>query len=234
MRTTTLFTLVFAVMLVSCYRNGSHIVSGSNQGIDSVIIGTVVDSSESQQPELFSTPDLILFELKGNVKEVRGRISARFDKEGRLTHYCSYFGSTCEKIFHLERDSGDRVTSLLSSTWIIKVGWDGDRPASLVEEKEPPSSDDYDRRRDYDRRGITWEMGFFAIDKYVYDENDRVVKTRYRKRRFIEPGYIADDYVITYPQDAFDSCGNWLRRIIIPKCGYLGSSEIEGREIIYY
>lgn len=223
MKTTNLLMLAFAIMLASCSKNAGVTDSNSDQGIDSTITETTVETSESQQLEnLLSTPDLTLLELKGNVKEIKKEIKdykgmdcfvqsekAKFDEDGKLTHYSDF--DSQGKISHIKRDSEGKLVSFFGSEW-TSVEWDGDRPASL------------------DVQCNELEQTYY----YTYDKNGRVIKIGHRVQDYnSETDEMIDtiyNYTVTYPQDAFDSNGNWTCRIITSPNGPITQT----RKIIYY
>lgn len=219
MKTTNLLMLAFAIMLASCSKNAGVTDSNSDQGIDSTITETTVETSESQQLEnLLSTPDLTLLELKGNVKEIKKEIKedgsfvsekAKFDENGKLTHY-----SDCDsqgKLSHVKRDSEGKLVSFFGSEW-TSVEWDGNRPASL------------------DVQCNELEETYY----YTYDKNGRVIKIGHRVQDYnSETDEMIDttyNYTVTYPKDAFDTNGNWTCRIITSSEG----SVTQKRKITYY
>lgn len=186
--------------------NGADSTADSAPAADSL----TADSASVQEPEaaeaqLLVTPDLTLLEVKGNVKSIKGKVSAKFDEQGTLTHYG--YSNPLDKISNVKRDSEGRLTYFLGSEWMT-VKWDGGRLASLESRyNEFVNTDIYT----YDEAGHIVKI----VSKYV-DENEETSETF--------------TYVVTYPADGFDEKGNWVKRTV----KYPDSTEAEVRTITYY
>lgn len=184
------------------------------QTSDSIESDTLELLTEEQvMPELFTTPDLTLLEVKGNVKEIKGKTSdnyvyekaAKFDENGILTHYGS--SEPIDKISNIKRDEDGKLTYFLGGEWMT-VKWDNDLPLSLANQ--------------YNEMTTT--------ETYKYDDKGRITQISQRIQDSIEGYDSTQDGIVSYPDDAFDKNGNWLKRVV----KYPDFTITQVREIIYY
>lgn len=179
--------------------------------------GTPSDTAEKQaetapEPELLVTPDLTFLEVKGNVKEivyVSGKkliMRARFDKNGNLTHYGI---NTDDKISEVKRNDKGQLIEFVSDDWKT-VTWRNDRPAKV-------------------HGGYVDEPDSYTY-VYTYDDQGLVNKIDYLYYSDIEDTTSTTTGTVTYPADAFDDNGNWLRRTV----AYPDRTEKQERQITYY
>ena len=192
--------------------------AGSNDSADANAAApadstAVVDSVEAAVPDLLVTPDLTLLEVKGNVKEIKGKESgnyvyggsAKFDTEGKLTHYGN--SEPIDKLSNIKRDDAGRLTAFLASEW-TSVKWEADRPASA--------------KFEYNEMATT--------DTYKYNADGRLIEITRSWQDLCEETEESAVGTVTYPADAFDANGNWIKRIV----KYPDHTETQEREIIYY
>ena len=186
---------------------------GSKSRTSDTDTAVVAETAESEDaPALLETPDLTLLEVKGNVKEINGKTvgdyvygkNARFDQEGRLTHYGN--SDPIAKISEVKRDSEGRLTDFLASEW-MSVKWDGEKPLSV--------------QLSYNEETFT--------DTYKYD-GALIVEVSEVYEDQIEETKTTSVGTITYPEDGFDAKGNWIKRIV----KYPDHTKTQVREIIYY
>ena len=208
----TLSIFLVSASFLSCSGNSST-AGNANDSTATADTVAVAVKEEAPEPELLVTPDLTLLEVKGNVKEIKGKEAdnyvygkgAKFDKEGKLTH----FGNSIpiDKISNIKRDKDGRLTDFLASEWAT-VKWDGERPLSMANQyNEFTETETYK----YDDKGLISE-----ITCRYQDEIEEIDETKVGK--------------VTYPADAFDSNGNWVKRIV----KYPDHTETQIREILYY
>lgn len=172
-----------------------------------------VTTDQTAKPELLVTPDLTLLEVKGNVKEVKGieaddyvyGRNAKFDENGNLTHYGS--SDPVNEISDVRRDSDGRLTDFLGGDW-ISVTWSEDKPSSITDQYNELSQ----------------------TETYKYDDNGLVTEITYRTEDAIEGIDSTSVVAVVYPEDAFDSKGNWIKRVI----KHPGYTITQMREILYY
>lgn len=202
-------SLIAAALIAALASCGGSTKSESSDSDTTVVAEATVEES----PQLLQTPDLALLEVKGNVKEIKGKTSgdyvygksARFDQEGNLTH----FGNSVpiDKISNIERDSEGKLTDFLASEW-MSVKWEGEKPLSMkLSYNEFSSTESYK----YDNNGHIVEISSLNVDEIEETENT-IVGT------------------VTYPEDGFDANGNWVKRFV----KYPDHTETQEREIIYY
>lgn len=205
--TNTLSVLLISIGCWSC--SGASSTGGNDSTATDTIATSATEDSIQAQPELLVTPDLTLFEVKGNVKEIKvdglddflGG-DAKFNENGELTHY----GNNNDKLSNVKRDQDGRLTKFLTSEWIT-IKWDAEKPVSVT--------------RDINEG--TW------TETYTYGDDGLTIKILCR---YIYLGETDETYTatITYPQDAFDEKGNWVKRVI----KHPDRTITEVREIIYY
>lgn len=209
------FTITLSVVLLgaacwSCSGNSSNSKGNDSAADDTVAIQATEDTV---QPELLVTPDLTLLEVKGNVKEIKGKEvgdyiygdNAKFNEKGELTHYGN--SEPIDKISNVKRDGEGRLIEFLISEWMT-VKWEGDRPLSIT----------------YKYNEMT------NTNTYKYDNKGLIVEI---KNRYQDEIAGSDDIVtgiVTYPADGFDAKGNWIKRTVKWPTGTI----TEAREIIYY
>lgn len=208
--TNFLSLLLMSVICWSCSGKST------NSEKDSVANAAATDSVTTVKPakaELLVTPDLTLLEVKGNVKEIKGKESdnyvyggcAKFDEEGNLTHYGN--SDPIDRISNAKRDSENRLTNFLGGEWIT-VTWTDDKPSSkMVEFNELSTTETYK----YADNGLITEITYCTKDEIEETENTKVA-------------------TIVYPEDAFDNRGNWIKRVVT----YPDRSITQIREILYY
>ncbi len=210
----TLATAILAIltagtMLTACSGNSDKQTANLTDS-DTVV---AKQPQAAPEPEIFSTPDLTLLEVKGNVKEIKGLQAgdyvyggnAKFDREGTLTHYG--YSDPIVKLSNIKRDSDGNLTYFLADEWTT-VTWKNGLPLSF--------------RQQFNE--IT------TIDTREFDEAGRVVKITHRYQDEIEGIDETQIGTVTYDSDAFDSNGNWTRRTI----KYPDHTETQLRKIIYY
>lgn len=190
-----------AVLFTSCGNNSG------NTGQPADATGT--DSAVVEQPavvEEFTTPDLTLVDVKGNVdtiENVNWATSATFDKEGNLLTY----GSD-EKVTKMKRDNDGQPVYFISSEHIT-VTWENDRPKTVE----------------------TSLNEMTQTDTYVYNADGLMEK---RIRRYVDLMEDSEKTVTTtytYDPADFDSHGNWLKRAAKSDDG---NSHVESRTISYH
>lgn len=200
----SLITIVTLVAASSCGSSSKSATTDSDS--------TAIVDETAEEPQLFETPDLALLEVKGNVKEIKGKTTgdyvysknARFDKEGRLTHYG--WQEPIDKISNVERDSEGKLTNFLGSEW-ISVTWDAEMPLSVtLSYNECSNTETYK----YANKRIA-EISTLTVDLIEGTENTSIA-------------------TVIYPADGFDANGNWVKRFV----KYPSNTEIQVREIIYY
>lgn len=106
--TNTLSVLLISIGCWSC--SGASSTGGNDSTAIDTIATSATEDSIQAQPELLVTPDLTLFEVKGNVKEIKvdglddflGG-DAKFNENGELTHY----GNNNDKLSNVKRDQVD-------------------------------------------------------------------------------------------------------------------------------
>lgn len=209
------FTITLSIVLLgavcwSCSGNSSNSKGNDSAADDTVAIPATEDTV---QPELLVTPDLTLLEVKGNVKEIKGKTvddyvyggNAKFNEKGELTHYGN--SEPIDKISNVKRDGDGRLTYFLASEWMT-VKWDGDRPLSVANQYNEMTN----------------------TNTYKYDDKGLIVEIKSRYQDEIEETDETQTAVVTYPADGFDAKGNWIKRTVKWPKGTI----TEAREIIYY
>lgn len=209
----SLSLLLLSVFFWSCSGKTSGSKSDS-VATDTAAVTAVKDSVEPEPvAELMVTPDLSLLEVKGNVKEIKGKVagdyvyggSARFDKDGKLTHYGN--SEPIDRLSNIKRDDKNRLTYFLASAWTT-VKWEGDKLLSVAEQmNEFTDTETYK----YDSKGLVTEISCHSVDEAEGYDETVVAK-------------------VSYPADAFDSNGNWIKRVV----KYPDHTETQIREITYY
>lgn len=208
--TNTLSVLLISIGCWSC--SGASSTGGNDSTAIDTIATSATEDSIQAQPELLVTPDLTLLEVKGNVKEIKGketdgyiyRGSAKFNENGELTHYgCS---DPIDKLSNVKRDQDGRLIKFLADEWIT-VKWNAERPISVNSQMNECST----------------------TETYTYGDDGLTIKILYQWYTFDEEDG-RNTSTITYPQDAFDEKGNWVKRVI----KHSDRTITEEREIIYY
>lgn len=211
-------TNTFSVLLISigCWSCSGASSTGGNDStaIDTIATSATEDSIQAQ-PELLVTPDLTLLEVKGNVKEIKGKEtdgyiyggSAKFNENGELTHYGHLIDDRpVEEISEVERDKDGRLTLFIASEWMT-IKWDAEKPISVM--------------TNFNEEGTT--------ETYTYGDDGFVTKIS-KRYCFGDEVDESSTATVTYPQDAFDEKGNWVKRVV----KYPDHTETQVREIIYY
>lgn len=206
-----LIALTINVFLSSCTGRTAKQTSDSVKADSSDTI--VLVEGEPSAPNLLITPDLTLLEVKGNVKEIKGKCtdnwcyggSAKFDENGTLTHYgCS---EPIDKLSHIKRDKDGKLTYFLAADWTT-IKWDNNQPLSAEHQFNE----------------------FTETETYQYDDKGKVIKITHRYQDFGEETDDTTVETVIYPDDAFDKNGNWIKRIV----KFPDHKETQIREITYY
>lgn len=203
-----LFALTINAMLLSC---SNKTTTQTSDSIESDTLELITE--EQVMPDLLTTPDLTLLEVKGNVKEIKGKTydnyvygkAAKFDENGMLTHYGN--SDPIDKISNIKRDEDGKLTYFLGGEWMT-VKWDNDLPLSVANQ--------------YNEMTTT--------ETYKYDDKGRITQISQRIQDSIEGEDSTYVGIVSYPEDAYDKNGNWLKRIV----KYPNYTETQVREIIYY
>lgn len=194
-----LFLMLPLALTVACGGNGNSGSSESDNGANETAVESVASTA-------FTTPDLVLCDVTGHVKEITQNdgdvLVAKFDKDGKLMNYGSR-----DRISHVERDEDGRLVSFLGSEW-MKVDWEGGLPASIISQ--------------YNEETIT--------DKFVRDDDGRIVKIT-RRYEFVGEPVETSEITYEYGSDSYDSQGNWVKRTAIYN---EGNKEVEQRTITYF
>lgn len=194
-----LLMLSLAVM-VSCGGNSNSTTATSEDKVE-------VEAAPDTEVPSFTTPDLILCDVKGHVKEItenNGEIlTAKFDEEGTLMNY-----GNRDRISHIERDDNGRLVAFLGSEW-MKVDWEGDLPSTI--------------KSSYNEMTCT--------DKFVRDNEGKIVKITCIIEDLMEDSVNMEDRTVEYGADSFDSQGNWVKRTITYPSG---EKYIQERTITYF
>lgn len=189
--------LSLAVM-VSCGGNSNSTTATSEDKVEAEA------APETEAPS-FTTPDLILCDVKGHVKEIIQNgdwLVARFNKEGALMNYHDR-----DRISNVERDEKGRLVAFLGGDW-MKVEWTGDWPSSINGSMNEWSN----------------------TETYTRDDDGRIVKIIYHYE-FAGESPETKIGTIEYGADSFDSQGNWIKRTVIYSDG---NKETEERTITYF
>lgn len=198
----TIFLFATITMLFTSCGNNS-----GNTGQSADATGT--DSAVVEQPavvEEFTTPDLTLVDVKGNVDTIENlnwATSATFDKEGNLLTYDSD-----AKVTKMKRDNDGQPVYFISSGHIT-VTWENNRPKTVE----------------------TSINEMTQTDTYVYNADGLMEK---RIRRYVDLMEDSEKTVTTtytYDPADFDSHGNWLKRAAKADDG---NSYVETRTISYH
>lgn len=196
---------ISAVLLAGCSNaKGGGAADSQQDAYSAAADSTAVTEEEVTKEEVFITPDLTLYELKGHVKSLStgdGVTLARFNEAGEITHCMG-----TDKISNVKRDADGRLVSFLGDEWMT-ITWKDGLPVKVEGQMNE------------------WDN----TNTYKYDEAGRVIENTLLAQWAGE-----DDettvFTITYPSDAFDENGNWIKRIRKSKSG----TETEIRRIIYY
>ncbi len=195
-----LFVAAFAVALSVCSCGAKATESEGSAAPDEVA------EVEEAPVEEFTTPDLDLLGVKGHVKDITndGVIYAVFNEDGTLEKY-----GNNDKISHIERNADNQLTSFLGAEW-MEVTWENNRPVTIV--------------NSYNELKMTF--------KHTYGDNGQIEKIVVVYEDFIDETETTTTIVqeITYPEDAFDAHGNWVKRTVTtPESTYT-----ETRKITYF
>ena len=151
------------------------------------------------------TPDLILCEVQGNVKQIddENYPATTFDESGNLIRHQSN-----DNISNVKRNDKGQLTDFLGTDWMT-VEWEADRPSVIKHQ---------------------WNE-MTIIQKLTYDENGRIstIDQEYIDEMVGESE--RDKITYTYANEDIDSHGNWTKRTV--KFGS-EAPYVQTRKIQYY